>query len=70
MDERFIEYAERSVDAERDSAVRRACSTVASDGREDCVDCGEVLNPARRAAAPFAVRCLECQQANERGRRT
>lgn len=30
-----------------------------------CVDCGEVISPARLRAMPFAVRCLECEEARE-----
>jgi RNA polymerase-binding transcription factor DksA len=30
-----------------------------------CVDCGEVITPARLRAMPFAVRCRECEEARE-----
>ncbi len=27
-----------------------------------CIDCGEPISPARLAAQPGAVRCIECQR--------
>jgi DnaK suppressor protein len=30
-----------------------------------CVDCSEVITPARLRAMPFAVRCRECEEARE-----
>lgn len=38
-------------------------------GREDCEDCGEVIPPARRVAAPGAIRCIACQTIFERSTR-
>lgn len=35
-------------------------------GREYCSDCDEVLSAARRAAAPWAVRCVPCADIKER----
>lgn len=36
-----------------------------------CIDCGEDIEPARMQAAPFARRCIACQEQYERmnGRR-
>ena len=30
-----------------------------------CVECGEVITPARLRAMPFAVRCRECEETRE-----
>lgn len=30
-----------------------------------CVDCSEVITPARLRAMPFAIRCRECEEARE-----
>jgi DnaK suppressor protein len=30
-----------------------------------CVDCGEVITPARLRAMPFGVRCRHCEEAHE-----
>lgn len=60
--ERDYELAERLAEAERDAAVSRAVAGVTGVGSVLCIDCGEVIETARRAAAPWAVRCLHCQQ--------
>ena len=26
-----------------------------------CIDCGDLIGVARKAAAPYAIRCSECQ---------
>jgi DnaK suppressor protein len=31
----------------------------------DCIDCGDEISEARVRALPFAVRCLDCQEARE-----
>jgi len=67
MDERFVELAEKAVDAERDNGVKRASAALAATGSGICQDCGEEIEAARRAAAPFARRCVTCQRAVERG---
>lgn len=66
MDERFLDLAEQAVEAERTRAVQRVTSAVAGTGRKACLDCDEEIEPKRRAAAPFAVRCVACQQVAER----
>ena len=38
-----------------------------SPGREDCIECGERIEPKRRAANPNAVRCIGCQDDFEQG---
>lgn len=63
-----FDMAERLAQAERDAGARKASATVAARGSAVCHDCGDRIEPARRLAAPFAVRCLSCQQHNERGR--
>jgi DnaK suppressor protein len=35
----------------------------------DCVDCGDVIAPARLRALPFAVRCRDCEDVRERSPR-
>lgn len=60
--EQDFELAERLAEAERDAGINRAVAAVTGLGCVTCVDCGEAIEPARRAAAPWAVRCLCCQQ--------
>jgi len=38
-------------------------------GEENCIDCGEEIDPARREAIPGAIRCVECQAGKERRER-
>lgn len=62
----MIEQAEARVARERDRKIDQVASLVASRGRDDCKDCGIRIPPERRSAAPFAERCIECQQSFER----
>jgi len=68
MDERFLEYAQGAVQAEQERSIQQVSCALNTRGRIDCVDCGEEIEPARREAAPFAVRCITCQQMTERRR--
>nr|WP_255596822.1 TraR/DksA C4-type zinc finger protein [Cognatishimia sp. MH4019] len=43
-----------------------ARSAVRQVGNSDCVECGRQIPEARRQAAPFADRCIDCQQDKER----
>ncbi|MGI9192358.1 MAG: TraR/DksA family transcriptional regulator [Chitinophagaceae bacterium] len=33
---------------------------------DDCIECGERIDPVRIKALPHAVRCIDCQQELER----
>ena len=67
MDEKFFELASELEQARRDEALRLFRErAVSGPGREDCKDCGENIPPARRMAAPSAIRCIECQRLFER----
>ncbi|PZU15671.1 MAG: hypothetical protein DI589_27695 [Shinella sp.] len=46
----------------RRAEIADAAAAVSVRGRETCVECGAVISAARRIAAPFAVRCIECQE--------
>lgn len=37
--------------------------------RGKCCDCGDEIEPARLEAKPDAIRCIDCQQKSERGKR-
>lgn len=47
--------------------VQRRCEQKEHTG--DCIDCGEAIPEARRKALPFAQRCIECQEINEKRHR-
>lgn len=69
MSERLLERAELNIELETQVALTRMRAAMSAEGRTHCEDCGREIEAARRAAAPFAVRCLECQQSTERGYR-
>jgi len=69
MDERYLDMAEALASQERAEAIAAAQRQVQTHGQEECEDCGELIPPDRRAAAPFAVRCLACQSGIELYRR-
>lgn len=50
---------------ERDALISRARRQEDEEGCSHCRDCGYVIEPARRAANPRAVRCIECQREHE-----
>lgn len=56
------EYTQRKTD-ERTSLIR---AQVQGEGQEHCEDCGLDLTPERRAAAPWAIRCVPCADLLER----
>ncbi len=66
MSNRDIENSEKQIALLQDVAVRRANMAVAETGCDDCIDCGYRISGARRQAAPFAQRCIACQNASER----
>ena len=68
MNERNLEAAERNVALEADTKVAGIRASLCLRGDEFCVDCTEQIEPARRAAMPSAMRCIECQRKHERGR--
>ncbi|MBP1844775.1 phage/conjugal plasmid C-4 type zinc finger TraR family protein [Rhizobium petrolearium] len=46
---------------ERDAMIAQAIAAVATEGAANCTSCGFPIPEERRAAAPFARRCIECQ---------
>lgn len=63
----IADCAQRIIDAdlERSLEVQRHRYGIGA-GSGDCIDCGERIPPARRAAAPGAARCVGCQSAFEK----
>ena len=66
MDEKYYEQASALEQARRDEALRVHRARAQTVGQPDCEDCGELIPPARRAAAPGAIRCIHCQKTYER----
>lgn len=71
-----LDRAESLASAEREAGVARLQSTLRSltqavgvdRDRTECSDCGDDIGAARKAAAPWATRCVGCQQLFEGGR--
>lgn len=57
----IIDEAAAVIEADRTEAVRRVQAALIGAGAADCIDCGEDIDPARRAALPSAERCILCQ---------
>lgn len=67
------DQAQALEEAERAAAVAALRQRVREDpwivaGVARCLDCAEPIAPARLAAAPWAVRCVSCQERVERAR--
>ncbi|WDR00734.1 TraR/DksA C4-type zinc finger protein [Devosia sp. J2-20] len=58
---RDFDLADRRADQERAEGLRRVMSAMAGTGTNDCIDCLEAIDPARRKAMPTACRCAGCQ---------
>lgn len=64
-----LDRAEGLAAAERQAGVARLQAALVGLHQSDrCDDCDAPIPPARRAAAPWATRCVQCQQSFERGR--
>lgn len=62
-----LELAAMRADQERDAGVARSVAELRGEGAEDCIDCGDPIEAARKAAMPSARRCVSCQDRRERG---
>lgn len=65
MTEQQFEWAAALEERNRADAIAAAHRVIEAEGQADCEDCGELIPPERRLAAPFATRCLSCQVAQE-----
>lgn len=46
--------------------IKNATAHTVPNAIVDCVDCGEPIGEMRKAVAPYAVRCISCQDFFER----
>lgn len=60
------EAAQRFSELERNSQLSAIQADVAGEGAEICVDCDEPIEAERRKVAPFARRCIICQEVMEK----
>ncbi|RIA44061.1 TraR/DksA family transcriptional regulator [Hephaestia caeni] len=63
--ERLIENMAVRIEEERDAGVERVRRRIARTGRAHCLNCGDGIEPARRAALTSAIRCVECERRRE-----
>lgn len=66
---RSLEAAEAFEEQERQRRIQQISAGLKRPGESECTDCGEVIDPRRRAAMPSARRCLACQTSSERSTR-
>lgn len=64
--ERAIETSEAVAAQQQDAAIAQIRAGLATEGADECVECGEPIGDARRAALPSAIRCVGCQARVER----
>jgi phage/conjugal plasmid C-4 type zinc finger TraR family protein len=68
LTENEFEMATQLAERDRADAIAAARRTVDAEGSAECEDCECTIPHARRLAAPFATRCIECQEAHELAR--
>lgn len=59
------DLASEREEQEREAAIQAARAILVTVGADTCVECDRPIPAGRRAAAPFAVRCIECQKIHE-----
>lgn len=64
-----LDIASELEESERANGVAIVRTALESQGADECHDCGDTIPEARRKAAPWAVRCVYCQEVSEVGRR-
>lgn len=62
----IVDQTEDRLDLERAAIAARAARRVAFSGVMHCEDCSDPIPEERRVAAPFATRCIDCQQKFEK----
>lgn len=68
MNEEALKDAQNErLERECQNLIKQASKRLSIKGTETCVDCDEPIEPARRKAAPFATRCIDCAREFERG---
>jgi DnaK suppressor protein len=60
-----IEFALIQMKTETLSKINEALSRLEEGAYGNCFECGDEIAPQRLRALPFAVRCLDCEQARE-----
>jgi RNA polymerase-binding transcription factor DksA len=64
------DYQEHAADIREQQRLARLSADLRGLLVTDCIDCGDIIDPARKAAIPGAVRCIGCESVRERRQRT
>jgi phage/conjugal plasmid C-4 type zinc finger TraR family protein len=66
MDEKYLEQAQALEQHQRSEAMYQHSKRLQGTGQADCEDCSEPIPGPRREAAPWVIRCIDCQTSFER----
>ncbi len=66
---RQVELSEQFEEEERARRIDAIRADLLHDGSDQCADCGDPIDVARRMAMPSATCCVDCQADRERVRR-
>lgn len=58
----WLDAAAERTQVETDKSIAAQRALVQGAGSDECEDCGCEIPADRRAAAPWAVRCIHCQE--------
>lgn len=64
-----LDIASELEEYERAHGAAMVRAALQAQGADECHDCGDTIPPERRKAAPWATRCVYCQEVSEVGRR-
>ena len=57
----IVDRANTEADAWTAERIRQITKTLTPNDVTECIDCGEDIEPQRKKALPWAVRCTRCQ---------
>ncbi len=57
----IVDRANTEADAWTAERIRQITKTLTPNDVTECIDCGEDIEPQRKKALPWAVRCTKCQ---------
>ncbi len=57
----IVDRANTEADAWTAERIRQITRTLTPNDVTECIDCGEDIEPQRKKALPWAVRCTRCQ---------
>ncbi len=64
----LLDIASELEESERAYGAAMVRAALQAQGADECRDCGDIIPDDRRKAAPWAVRCIYCQEVLEAGR--